>query len=77
MSAETEKKGISFTIPRWVIQVGMLVVLIANTYLIYTLAQPPKIQILEIVQPITIGFVQIATILIYRYFLKWVWGVKL
>lgn len=76
MSAETEKKGVSFTIPRWVIQVGMLVVLIANTYLIYTLAQPSNIQILEIVQPAIIVIVQLATFSIYRLFLKWAWGVK-
>lgn len=70
------KKGISVTIPRWIIQVLMLVAIVLATVAIFILGGNKSSPMIEIIAPAASGLTMGALMLTYRLFLRWMWGVN-
>lgn len=73
------KKALYFSIPRPIVQIGLLALIIVNLILIVFIAQAGLSAVegsVKLGAGFFIGVIQVFTLSAYRAFLKWVWDVK-
>lgn len=78
-AAPKKKPVMTITIPQWLLKIGILGLLTVSATLIaffgYTISAAPD-QSIRVGAGVIIGFIQMFTFVIYRSFLRHVWGVK-